>query len=244
MLGYATYSEGFRSGGFAQRIFPPLPVAPDFDPEFIDSYEIGFKYKNDFLTFNGSAFYTDYSDIQVLTEVEGFVGEFEDNVGDAEINGLELEALINPATGLYLELSYGYTDAEYTDINVLPPLTATVELTDSFDRVPEHSFAGSITKEFNLGNGSDIIARVDTTYWSEYANDADNSPEIFTPDTFLANASVRYIPDGEGYSLTLGVKNLTDDEYLQSGYLADAIGNGEAIFDRGRQFYGTARINF
>ena len=65
---------------------------------------------------------TDYSDIQVLTEVEGFVGEFEDNVGDAEIKGLELEALINPATGLFLELSYGYTDAEYTEpVKVMQP---------------------------------------------------------------------------------------------------------------------------
>ncbi len=244
LLGYATFSQGFRSGGFAQRIFPPLPVAPSFDPEFVDSYEAGFKYKNDYLTFNGAAFFTDYTDIQVTTEVAGFVGSFEDNVGDAEIKGIELEALINPVDGLFVELSYGYTDAEYTEIDVLPPLVSDVELTDSFDHVPEHSFAGSVTKEFNFESGSAIIARVDTTYWTEYANDADNSPEIFTPDTFLANASVRWIPENEKYTLTVGVKNLTDNEYLQSGYLANGIGNGDAIFDRGRQFYVTGRANF
>ena len=41
-----------------------------------------------------------------MTEVDGFVGVFEDNVGDAEIKGIELESLINPADGLYIELSH------------------------------------------------------------------------------------------------------------------------------------------
>ena len=243
LLGYATFSQGFRSGGFAQRVFPPLPVALDFDPEFVDSYELGFKYKNDFLTFNAAGFFTDYTDIQGVTEVDGFVGVFEDNVGDAEIKGIELESLINPADGLYIELSYGYTDAEYTEITVTPGLVTDISLDSEFDRVPEHSFSGSITKEFNL-SGGDIITRLDTTYWSEYFNDPDNSPEILTPDTFLANASIRWIPADDKYNLTVGVKNLTDEEYLQSGYLADSIGNGEAIFDRGRQWYVTARANF
>ena len=46
---YATYSEGFKSGGFTQRVFPPIvagftapPGTPDLDliptyePEFVD----------------------------------------------------------------------------------------------------------------------------------------------------------------------------------------------------------------
>ena len=37
-----------------------------------------------------------------------FIGFFEDNVGDGEIKGIELETLINPLDGLYIEVSYGY----------------------------------------------------------------------------------------------------------------------------------------
>ena len=244
LLGYATYSEGFRSGGFAQRIFPPLDEALDFEPEFVDSYELGFKYQNDFLTFNGAGFFTDYTAIQGRGEREGFVGLIESNVGNGEIKGIELEALVNPTDGLYVELSYGFTDAEYTEITVAEGLVSDIDIDDEFDHVPEHSFAGSITKEFNLDTGAALIARVDTTYWTEYFNDPDNSPEILTPDTFLANASIRWIPENDKYNLTVGVKNLTDKEYLQSGYLANGIGNGDAIFDRGRQWYVTARANF
>ena len=41
VMTYATYSEGFKSGGFTQRVFPPLPATPSFRPEFVDSYEVG-----------------------------------------------------------------------------------------------------------------------------------------------------------------------------------------------------------
>ena len=53
---YATYSEGFKSGGFTQRVFPPIvppftapPGTPDIDliptyePEFVEVLEAGVK---------------------------------------------------------------------------------------------------------------------------------------------------------------------------------------------------------
>ena len=40
---YATYSEGFKVGGFTQRIFPPEASLPAFGPEYVDSLEAGIK---------------------------------------------------------------------------------------------------------------------------------------------------------------------------------------------------------
>jgi len=185
---YATYSEGFRSGGFVQRVFPPLPVVPDFGPEFVDSYEGGVKYRNGSTTFNAAAFFTEYTDIQVRTERPGFVGELEDNIGDAEIWGIELETIFSPMESVFVELAYGYT--------------------------------------------------------TEYANDPDNSLAIFTPNIFLANANLKWLSADDKYSVTLGAKNLTNEKYLTSGYLNEAIGHTEVILDRGRQFFVSARANF
>ena len=241
---YATYSEGFRSGGFVQRVFPPLPVVPDFGPEFVDSYEAGLKYRANGITFNAAAFFTDYTDIQVRTERPGFVGELEDNIGDAEIKGIELEAMFSPLESVFVELAYGYTDAEYTAIRVEAPLRSTVGLENTFDHVPEHTVSGAITKEFDLNNGAGVIARIDGNYSSEYANDPDNSIAIFTPDVFLANASLKWLSPDDTYSVTLGAKNLTDEKYITSGYLNEAIGHTEVVLDRGRQFYVSARANF
>ncbi len=243
---YATYSEGFRSGGFVQRVFPPLPTVPDFGPEFVTSYEAGAKYTSEDgkLLANFAAYYTDYTDIQVRTERPDLVGELEDNIGDAEIWGFELETRAQLTNTLFFELAYGYTNASYTAIRVTPPLASTVTLDDSFDHVPEHNISGALTKEFYLNSGSSIIARVDANYTTEYANDPDNSPEIFTPDVFLMNASVRWLSEDEKYQFTFGVKNLTDEQYILSGYLNEAIGLAQLIRDRGRQWFVSTRINF
>jgi iron complex outermembrane recepter protein len=64
---YGTYSRGFKSGGFTQRVFPPLPATPTFEPETVTSYEVGFKTAqwDGKLHFNASAYVTNYDDIQV-----------------------------------------------------------------------------------------------------------------------------------------------------------------------------------
>src|SRR3546814_6730699 len=43
VLGYYTFSRGFKSGGFTQRVFPPEPEAPSFAPEFARLFEVGLK---------------------------------------------------------------------------------------------------------------------------------------------------------------------------------------------------------
>ena len=243
---YFNYSEGFRSGGFVQRVFPPLPSVPDFGPEYVDSFEAGMKFTNADrnLIFNAAVFYTDYTDIQVRTERPGFVGELEDNVGDAEISGLELELLWQPAPSTTIELAYGFTDAEYTAINVEPPLASTVTEDDEFDHVPEHTISAAFSQEFNLQSGGRVVGRIDANHTTAYANDPDNSQTIFTPEVTLVNASLRWFSADEKYTITLGGKNLTDEDYVLSGYHNEAIGTVERIYDRGTQWYLNARVAF
>ena len=67
-MGYVTYSEGFKSGGVQQRNAGRFgPSAPTYDPEFVESFEVGFKYANPDGTFvmNAAAFFADYTDIQL-----------------------------------------------------------------------------------------------------------------------------------------------------------------------------------
>ena len=57
LLTYASYSEGFKSGGFVQRVFPPKIEVPSFEPETAKVYEVGFKWwdANGRVTLNGAA---------------------------------------------------------------------------------------------------------------------------------------------------------------------------------------------
>ena len=92
VMTYVTYSEGFKSGGFTQRVFPPLPATPSFRPEFVKSYEAGAKITgfDQRLRFNAAAFFTDYTDLQVLALIG--VAPTTQNAAEAEIQGFELGA--------------------------------------------------------------------------------------------------------------------------------------------------------
>ena len=245
LMVYSTYSEGFRSGGYVQRIFPPLPVVPDFDPEYVSAYELGFKYASDdsFFILNGAGFFMDYTDIQVRTQNPGFVGFFEANVGSAEISGFELESKQVFAETWFFEASVGYTNAEYTKIDVEPPLISSVTIDSEFDHVPEWSASISLAKDIDLSNGSLLTARVSGNYHSGYFNNAENFAEVATPELTLWDLSVLWSSADQTYNVDFGIKNLTDEQYLSTGYQS-LIGTAEVINDRGRQWYASFRYSF
>src|SRR3546814_7607847 len=73
VLGYFTFSRGFKSGGFTQRVFPPEPEAPSFAPEFARLFEVGLKTElfDRRLRLNIAAFDTKYTDLQIIV-ADGF----------------------------------------------------------------------------------------------------------------------------------------------------------------------------
>ncbi|MEM7766408.1 MAG: TonB-dependent receptor [Pseudomonadota bacterium] len=115
-LFYAFYSRGYKGGG----INPPQPadntsgVAQTFDPEFIDSYEIGTKntFGGGAVQANATAFFYNYEGYQISAIVNRTSANF--NV-DAEITGLELETIWNPASTFVINANLGLLDAQVVD---------------------------------------------------------------------------------------------------------------------------------
>jgi iron complex outermembrane receptor protein len=246
LMVYANYSEGFRSGGYVQRIFPPLETVPEFDPEYVEAYEVGFKYDHSDLPLvvNGAAFFMDYTDIQVRTQNPGFVGFFEANVGNAEISGFELEVKWSPADMWFVEANVGYTKAEYTSIDVEAPLVAVITTDSEFDHVPEWSTSLSVSRDFELDNGSYLTARISGNYHTSYFNNPENTPGVKTPELSLWDATFIWRSPDEVYGFDFGIKNLTDEKYITAGYNNPSIGTTEVIKDRGLNWYASFRYNF
>ncbi len=254
LMVYASYSEGFKSGGFSQRVFPPIiapftapPGTPDLDliptflPEFVQVYELGFKFSgmDGKLRLNGAAFYTDYSDMQV--QVFTSVAPITKNAGAATIKGFELEMQATPAEGWFIEAGLGYLDAGYDQIDFA---TTFVDINNNLDRVSEWTLSAAASKEIALGNNGTLIPRVDWSYRSEFDNDAFNTPQIRQSGYHLMNASLTWENADENIALIAGVKNLTDEKYLITGIIGDAMQSYEGLYDRGRQWYVTARFTF
>ena len=115
---YATYSEGFRSGGF-NRAAGIGGIPATFDTDDVDSYELGWKsiWLDNSLRFNGAIYSADYSNLQQgILDFSIANTSFFDNVGVAEITGAEFE--IDWAAGDNLDVfgSYSYIDSELTSI--------------------------------------------------------------------------------------------------------------------------------
>ncbi len=113
LLFYAKYSQGYQAPGFG---FVPGPTAPAniFFAETLHAYEAGIKsqFLDRRVTFNAAAFYYDYQDLQVRTQIrEGQVGI--SNAASASIKGAEAELQIRPVNNLTLRGHVTYLDAVY-----------------------------------------------------------------------------------------------------------------------------------
>ena len=120
IMAYASYAEGFKSGGFQASIPVNAEFAEaTFDPEEVTSYEIGLKSTlwNQRLKLNVAAFHVAYEDLQFIAATgstsTGAPLVVIANAAESTTNGLEVEADL--LLGEYVRLSAGYSwlDAEF-----------------------------------------------------------------------------------------------------------------------------------
>jgi iron complex outermembrane receptor protein len=246
LLTYASYSEGFKGGGFTQRVFPPFAFIPSFRPEFSTTYEIGFK--SDFfdrqVRLNGAVFQNDYTDLQITVNdpTLGFAPIIQ-NAAEARIKGFELELQARPVRDLLIEGGVGYLDAKYLSVDVRA-LGAGVSTATRLQNAPEWTLSASVSYTIDAPGIGSFQPRVDWSWRSQVFNDAINTPLLVQDGYHLVNASIAFNGENKVWGLNLGVKNLTNEVYLGSGYLDSFGGITEGVFGRPREWYLSARFNF
>ena len=114
-LVYGFYSRGYKGGG----INPPQPAGsnlfpPVFEPEFINSYELGTKntLAGGALQANLTGFLYDYEGYQITQIVNRTSANF--NI-DTKIQGLEIETIWNPVSTLIVNANLGLLNTEIQD---------------------------------------------------------------------------------------------------------------------------------
>ena len=108
---YASYSRGYKSGGINPPLAPVFAVSDTFAPEFINAFEVGSKntFGNGQLTLNVTGFYYQYKSLQLARIVARTA--VNDNV-DANIYGVEAEAILRPTRALTVNLGASYLHTE------------------------------------------------------------------------------------------------------------------------------------
>lgn len=114
---YASYSTGFKSGGFQYVPFNLGAANTVFAPEDIKTYEVGLKseWLDRKLRLNVAAFKYDYKNLQVARIVDTPNGpqSLTTNAAASDIKGLDVEMLMRPSDNFDVSVTYGYLDAKY-----------------------------------------------------------------------------------------------------------------------------------
>ena len=243
VLLYATYSEGFKSGGFGNpTAVLPTPV---YGPEELSSWELGAKstWLDGMLTLNGAAFFSDWSDIQLNVIVPGPTGgvvNVTQNGGDAELYGFELESVFRPTSALSFNLGVGYTHNEFTK---LAGGVVGVTYDSKLPHVPE--WTASLGSQYVLTTAiGDWTLRADASYRSDQyltIADASSLEDAYT----LVNARLSFAPAAvPGLEVALEASNLTDEEYLVYNQNATIFGIQLHVPGEPRRLSAVARYRF
>lgn len=220
---YATYSKGYRSGGFNGRASGPVTLGP-YDPEEVETIEVGTKtqWLDNRLRFNAAAFTTDYTDKQedvVFPDPIAVTVTLVQNASAATIRGAELELLGIPTEGLTLGLNVGILDASYDNWRV-PGIAGGIVDKSGFKlrRAPDLTAALNVRYEQPLANGAFLVYGLNYSWKDDYYIIANTVQRPQARDSGLVeaygllDASISY--EAENWSLSLWGKNLTDEDYF------------------------------
>lgn len=209
ILGYITYSKGFRSGGFTQNSV--------FENEVTQNYEFGFKstLADGRAIVNMSFFHVDYENLQVAILV--FAGGVADraivNVPDTDINGMELDVILQPTENLKLNFGAGVTDTKIMDPFVetsssAAPNPGNIEGNEAPLTAP-FTFHASANYSIPLNDNMDLVLNGSYRLRGGYYYDLANQDQNDNADFINLNATIK----AENWSVGLWGNNITDTRF-------------------------------
>ncbi len=121
-LFYASYRQGFKSGGFNQDLTEPTIAANQFRPEEVDYYELGGKvdFAGGAARLNFAIFRGEYTDLQVSALNPASLRFTTQNAGESRSQGVELEAEWAATAFWQFAVNLVYLDAEYVSFPSSP----------------------------------------------------------------------------------------------------------------------------
>ena len=243
---YASYSKGFKGGGFDPR--GVSTAAPDansdgvrsydeifdflsFAPETVDSYEIGWKASlfDRRVRFSLAAFHADYKDVQIPGSVGTVIGGQQTfigvttNAGKARIQGIEFEgnAVLAESFGatddqLSFNWALGYINADYK--RFIDSRGIDVADRRNVQNTPKWTASGTLAYAVPVSSGT-LNVSTTLSYRSKTYQFELPAEGLDQKGYSLWDASLVWTSDSDRFSLGLHGKNMLNKKYITSGYV-------------------------
>lgn len=270
VLLYASWAQGFKSGGFDFRannrsFFETLDESFEFEDEQATNFEIGGKttLANGNAQVNFAAFFTEFEDLQISI-FDGTLGFNVGNAASAEIMGLEADGRWAVSDNWTLSGSFAITDFEFIDFrNGQCYFGRTPDVDLDGDGTPElcdytgnsnqlvSDFQGTLGAEFNypVFDTMELVGSADIFYTSEYDASATFDPALVQDAYTTLNLRAGLQSDA-GWSLAVLARNVTDEDVLTFGGDTPLSGttfgvkSNYAFFNPGRTIAVQAGLRF
>jgi iron complex outermembrane receptor protein len=227
---YGTASRGYKSGGFATFGYdlhgqdinddgsaPDGTTPLEFDPEQVDSFEIGAKSRllGNTLQLNASLFLYDYTDLQLVYFDQG--SSQVANVGEARGQGLEVDLRWVPDEHWDVTVGLSLLDTEITDATDIIDVGACSDCDgNSLPFAPEVSASTILTYRAPIASGEGFIT-TEYVYRSKMYGGPDNLPDATADSWNEVSFRLGYRSNSAWY-VTLWVENAFDELYFERGW--------------------------
>jgi iron complex outermembrane receptor protein len=263
---YARFAEGYKAGGLnmdrtAGGTLGGNPIAdanlPIFDPEEVESFEVGVKSRwlDDRLEINAALFYQTLENFQANT-FDGLTFVVR-NAAEVEGKGFELDYAFRPTQNWLLSGGLVLQDIEYSDYKDASPTQAQKNqdptnpfVTQDLSGEPvvltsDINYTGLISYTTPLSSSLQVVAGTSYSYRSEYFTAQDNDPISEQDAHWLFNLSLAVGAQDGSWTVELWSKNVTDEDVYNIVY--DAFSQADtynAWINEGRTFGVTGRLRF
>lgn len=241
-FGYASYSRGFKSGGYndqvgnvfnlvdaqaAAALDPNLsdPTNPT-DPEIADSFEIGIKSNFDNrANLAVTGFYVKYKDAQralnaKLIDEAGIENQetLFFNAAEMVVYGIEAEGSIMLSDDLILSGNAAWTKGDYKSFIADTNFDGVIDVDQSdypVERTPEFMASANLNYTYDLAEKGDLAfnARVSHESESIVFHAVPGIPHTTLNAKTLLDVNITYTDADDRYHVTFLAKNLTDSRY-------------------------------
>lgn len=249
VLLYLSAARGFQAGGFQTLCFGNLQCSDSaYRPQDVWSFEWGYKSAiNDDLVIDTAVFYAMYDSIQqtVITPVFDPMGNQvgvtfpTENIGDADVWGIELDSNWAATENLNIFLNAGFMTSSYGTIN--PASGAALAGAKDLPSTPKLTARTGFDYTWPINSAFELFFGGDINYSDSYFSEATNVLEI---DSFTRlNGFIGVGQPDQLWQLILEGQNLTDADDNVSGIVADFAANIRTA-QAPREWLATLRMNF
>jgi iron complex outermembrane receptor protein len=227
LTAYASYGQGFKSGGFDMRgdaVAYPATVK-GYAPETVSTYEIGLKgsLADRTLNFATDIFNSDYRDQQITTQYPnstGGIASVVDNVGSSTLRGAEVEGSWRIVPAFTVNATASYIDTKFDKYLAFIPGTGLVDVSNQrkLQNTPKWTASLSGTFSHDFGDKGRIMITPALAYRSFTQQFETAAPLIDQPSYTLYDLDAVWTSADDRYQVGLHGKNLSDERYKIGGY--------------------------